>query len=303
MIIDESKLAYARPKTSPAPEVFFTADISPQGLDAVYKALMAAPEGRIAVKLSTGEPPNSNYLRPELVGDFIRSLGGKIVECNTAYGGARSTTADHYKVAEEHGYSGIAPVDIMDGEAEISIPVVGGDNLKENFVGANLANYDYCVVLTHFKGHMMAGFGGSIKNISIGIASAHGKGLIHTGGKADVDIFSGEQEAFLESMAEAAKSVVDYLHGKLLYINVMNRLSVDCDCDGNPHEPDMHDIGILASYDPVAIDQACVDLVYAAPDNASLVKRMESRHGIHTVEQAAKIGLGSREYRLINLDN
>ena len=302
MNVDLNKLTYARAEDSAAPKVFFTADIRPKGLAAVYDALQAEPTGKIAVKLSTGEPPNSNYLRPALVGELIKRLGGTIVECNTAYGEARSNTANHYQVAKEHGYSDIAPVDIMDGEAEMSIPVSGGDNLTENFVGANLANYDYCVVLTHFKGHMMAGFGGSIKNISIGIASSHGKLHIHTGGVEGVDMFEADHNAFLESMAESAKSVVDYLHGKLLYINVMNRLSVDCDCDGNPHEPDMHDIGILASFDPVAVDQACVDLVYAAPDSASLIERMESRNGIHTIEQAAKIGLGSRDYRFVNID-
>ena len=183
----------------------------------------------------------------------------------------------------------------------MTLPVTGGDNLAENYVGANFANYDYFIVLSHFKGHGMAGFGGAIKNISIGIASSQGKGHIHSGGTGG-SMWGGDQDAFLESMAEAGKSVVDHLDGNILYINVMNRLSVDCDCDGNPAEPDMHDIGILASYDPVALDQACVDLVYNAPDGQSLIQRMESRNGIHTLEQAEKIGLGSRSYQLVSID-
>ena len=225
-----------------------------------------------------------------------------IVECNTAYGGSRANTAMHYQVAEDHGYTEIANVDIMDEQGSMTLPVSGGDNLTENYVGANFQNYDYYIVLSHFKGHAMAGFGGAIKNISIGIASSEGKAHIHSGGTGG-NMWSGEQDAFLESMAEAGKSVSDYLDGNILYINVMNRLSVDCDCDGNPSEPDMHDIGILASFDPVAVDQACIDLVYAAQDGASLIERIESRNGLHTLEQAEKIGLGKREYKLENIDD
>ena len=283
------------------PVVYMTADISSEGLIAVYEALEASPTGNIAVKLSTGEP-GSNYLRTDLIGDLVQSFEDPtIVECNTAYGGSRANTAMHYQVAEDHGYTAIADVDIMDENGSMTLPVTGGSNLTENYVGANFANYDYYVVLSHFKGHSMAGYGGAIKNISIGIASSEGKSHIHSGGTGG-SMWGGDQDAFLESMAEAGKSVVDYLDGNILYINVMNRLSVDCDCDGNPTEPDMHDIGILASYDPVALDQACIDLVYAAEDGASLVERIESRNGLHTLEHAEAIGLGSRTYERVSID-
>ncbi len=283
------------------PVVYMTTDISSDGLMTIYQALAASPSGKIAVKLSTGEP-GSNYLRTDLSGELVQTLEGTIVECNTAYGGSRANTAMHYQVAEDHGYTAIADVDIMDEDGSMTLPVTGGDNLTENYVGTHFADYDYYVVLSHFKGHAMAGFGGAIKNISIGIASSEGKSHIHSGGTGG-SMWGGDQDAFLESMAEAGKSVVDYLDGKILYINVMNRLSVDCDCDGSPAEPDMHDIGILASYDPVALDQACVDLVYGAEDGQSLIDRIESRNGLHTLEQAEKIGLGSREYELVNIDD
>lgn len=283
------------------PVVYMTTDLTAQGVVNVYNALEAAPEGRIAVKLSTGEP-GSNYLRPELIGDLIASLDSPtIVECNTAYGGQRANTAMHYQVAEDHGYTALAAVDIMDEEGSMTLPVEGGSNLTENYVGSHFANYDYYVVLSHFKGHSMAGYGGAIKNISIGIASSEGKSHIHSGGTGG-SMWGGDQDAFLESMAEAGKSVVDALDGNILYIIVMNRLSVDCDCDGSPAEPDMHDIGILASYDPVALDQACIDLVYAAEDGGSLIARIESRNGLHTLEHAEAIGLGSRSYELVGID-
>ncbi len=283
-----------------APVVYMTTDISPEGLMAVYEALGAEPDGKIAVKLSTGEN-GSNYLRPELIGDLVQKLDAAIVECNTAYGGQRANTAMHYQLAEDHGYMAIADVDIMDENGSMTLEVSGGDNLTENYVGEHFADYDYYVILSHFKGHAMAGYGGAIKNISIGIASSEGKSHIHTGGKGG-SMWSSDQDSFLESMAEAGKSVTDYLNGNILYINVMNRLSVDCDCDGNPSEPDMHDIGILASFDPVAVDQACIDLVYNAEDGASLINRIESRNGLHTLEQAEKIGLGSRAYQLVSID-
>ncbi|MBS1482480.1 MAG: DUF362 domain-containing protein [Clostridium sp.] len=280
--------------------VYMTADINSDSLMEIYQALGAAPTGRVAVKLSTGEP-GSNYLRTDLIGGLVQSLQAAIVECNTAYGGARSNTAMHYQVAKDHGYTAIADIDIMDEDGSMTLPVTGGTNLTENYVGEHFSDYDYYVILSHFKGHDMAGFGGAIKNISIGLASAEGKNHIHTAGKGG-SMWSASQDPFLESMAEAGKSVADALNGNILYINVMNRLSVDCDCDTSPAEPDMHDIGILASYDPVALDQACVDLVYAAADGQSLVNRIESRNGIHTLEQAEKIGLGSRIYTLVNLD-
>lgn len=286
---------------SGSPVVYMTTDISSDGLIAVYEALQASPEGDIAVKLSTGEP-GSNYLRTDLIGDLVQSFENPtIVECNTAYGGSRANTAMHYQVAEDHGYTEIADVDIMDEDGSMTLPVTGGTNLEENYVGSHFENYDYYVVLSHFKGHSMAGYGGAIKNISIGIASSEGKSHIHSGGTGG-SMWGGDQDAFLESMAEAGKSVVDYLDGNILYINVMNRLSVDCDCDGNPAEPDMHDIGILSSYDPVALDQACIDLVYSAEDGDSLVERIESRNGLHTLEHAEDIGLGTRTYELVNID-
>lgn len=290
----------ASEEASADPIVYMTTDISSEGLIAVYEALGASPSGNIAVKLSTGEP-GSNYLRTDLIGELVQSFDSPtIVECNTAYGGARANTAMHYQVAEDHGYTAIADVDIMDENGSMTLPVSGGSNLTENYVGANFADYDYYVVLSHFKGHSMAGYGGAIKNISIGIASSEGKAHIHSGGTGG-SMWGGDQDAFLESMAEAGKSVVDYLDGNILYINVMNRLSVDCDCDGSPAEPDMHDIGILASFDPVALDQACIDLVYAAEDGASLIERIESRNGLHTLEHAEAIGLGSRSYTLVNI--
>lgn len=261
---------------------------------------MGAPGEHVAVKISTGEN-GSNYLRPELIGDLVRQIEGTIVECNTAYGGDRANTAYHMQLAEDHGYTDIANVDIMDADGSMTLPVSGGRHLTENYVGSHFADYDYYVVLSHFKGHAMAGYGGAIKNISIGIASSDGKSHIHSGGTGG-SMWGGDQDAFLESMAEAGKSVTDYLDGHILYINVMNRLSVDCDCDSNPAEPDMHDIGILASYDPVALDQACVDLIYNAEDGASLIERIESRNGLLTLEHAEEIGLGSREYSLVSID-
>ena len=296
--------AFAAQSANAKSDVFFTKDISPAGMMAIYEKLGRAAEGKVAVKLSTGEAGNTHYLSPELIKDLVQKVNGTIVECNTAYGGSRASTAMHKQVAEDHGFTKIAKVDIMDEPGEINLPVENAVHLKHgNYVGANFKNYDFVLVLTHFKGHAMAGLGGALKNISIGIASSHGKAVIHSAGRdTGRVIWSTDQDAFLESMAEAAKSVSDSLdHGKrIMYINVMNKLSVDC--DGNPAEPDMHDIGILGSLDPVALDQACVDLVYKAPDGKSLINRMESRHGIHTVEHAEKIGLGSRAYNLINID-
>jgi uncharacterized Fe-S center protein len=290
------------PGQSGSSTVYFTSDISPNGLMAVYNALGQSPSGRVAVKISTGESPNSNHLRPELIKDLVQSVNGTLVESNTAYGGRRASTAVHKQTAAAHGYTAIAAVDILDENGSISLPVQGGTRLQENFVGAHFKNYDYYIVLSHFKGHAMAGLGGAIKNISIGIASAEGKAWIHSGGRSRTSPWGGEQNAFLDSMAEAGKAVVDSLNGKILYINVMNRLSVDCDCNGNPAAPDMHDIGILSSFDPVALDQACVDLVYSAPDGRSLIQRMESRNGMRTIDHGAEIGLGRKAYELVRLN-
>ena len=236
------------------PVVYMTREITPEGLMAVYQALQWEPQGRVAVKLSTGEPPASNYLRPELIAGLVQSLDGTIVECNTAYGGSRAETAMHYQVAEDHGFTAIADFQILDEEGSMTLPVQGGTRLSENYVGAAFEDYDSYLVLSHFKGHSMAGYGGAIKNISIGLGSSEGKAWIHSAGSSRTNPWGGDQDAFLESMAEAGKSVSDYLGDQIVYINVMNRLSVDCDCDGNPAEPDMHDIGILASTDPVALD-------------------------------------------------
>lgn len=284
--------------------VYFTSDISPEAMVAAYDALGTGLTGEnIAVKLSTGEPPASNYLDPDLIVDLVQQVKGTIVENNTAYGGQRSGTAMHYQVAEDHGFTDIADFVVLDEDGSTSLPVKGGTQLTENLVGAHFPEYDGYLVLSHFKGHAMAGFGGAIKNISIGMASQEGKCLIHTAGESHTSPWGGEQDPFTESMAEAGKSVVDALDGNILYVSVMNHLSIDCDCDGNPAEPDMHDIGILASTDPVALDQACVDLVYASQDDTeSLIDRMESRNAVHVLEHGEDIGLGSRTYQMVSID-
>lgn len=284
--------------------VYFTSDISPEAMVAAYDALGTGLTGEnIAVKLSTGEPPASNYLDPDLIVDLVQQVKGTIVENNTAYGGQRSGTAMHYQVAEDHGFTDIADFVVLDEDGSTSLPVEGGTQLTENLVGAHFPEYDGYLVLSHFKGHAMAGFGGAIKNISIGMASQEGKCLIHTAGESHTSPWGGEQDPFTESMAEAGKSVVDALDGNILYVSVMNHLSIDCDCDGNPAEPDMHDIGILASTDPVALDQACVDLVYASQDDTeSLIDRMESRNAVHVLEHGVDIGLGSRTYQMVSID-
>ena len=275
--------------------VYFISDISPESLVKAYQVLNVELPGKVGVKLSTGESERANYLRPALIGDLVKMLNGTIVECNTAYGGMQ--------LAKDHGFTDIAEVDILDAEDSMELPIEGGNRLSVDYVGSHFANYDSFLVLSHFKGHAMAGFGGAIKNISIGFGSAKGKGWIHSGGTSFTNIWGGEQDAFLEAMADAAKGVDTCMGDNIVYISVLNRLSVDCDCDGNPAEPDMHDIGILASIDPLAIDQAAIDLVYAMPDSASLVQRIESRNGLHTLDAAETVGLGSRTYHLVNLDD
>lgn len=285
--------------------VYFTSDISPEGLMAVYEALEWEPTGSVAVKLSTGEPPASNYLEPDLIQELVQSVDGTIVECNTAYGGSRTETAMHMQVAEDHGFTAIADVDILDADGSMELPVEGGTRLQSNLVGSHFENYDSYIVLSHFKGHAMAGFGGAIKNISIGLGSKEGKCLIHTSGKSNTSPWGGDQTGFTESMAEAGKSVSDYLGNgeRIIYISVLNNISIDCDCDGNPAEPDIHDIGIVTSTDPVAIDQACIDLAFAAEGSESLQDRVNSRNGLHTLEHAQEIGLGNRHYELVNIDD
>ena len=284
--------------------VYFTSDISAEGLVRIYDTLGWTPAGNVAVKISTGEPPASNYLRPELIGDLVKKVDGTIVECNTAYGGSRSSSAMHRQVAEDHGFTAIADFDLMDEEGEVEWPMTGGTRLDKVIVGSHAENYSDWVILSHFKGHAMVGFGGAIKNVSIGISSANGKVYVHSAGtRTSGSIWCDDQDAWLEALAEMVSGFSSHV-GKehIIYINVMNRLSVDCDCDGHPAEPDIHDIGILASSDPVALDQACVDLIYQAEGNKSLVKRMESLHAVHTLEHAEEIGLGSRTYELVNID-
>jgi uncharacterized Fe-S center protein len=285
-----------------APAVFMTDKITPEGLMAVYEALGLAASGKVAVKISTGEPGNPHFLASSLIKNLVQRVNGTIIECNTAYGGRRANTAAHYQVTKDHGFSDIAPVVIMDERADISIPVTGGKHLKEDIVGARFTEFNFHIVLSHFKGHQMGGFGGALKNMSIGYASSVGKRWIHTAGKSKTSMGGGVQNDFLESMAEAAKAVADANKGKMLYINVMNHLSVDCDCNGRPAAPTMADIGILASLDPVALDQACVDLVYKARDGKDLIARIESRNGLLTINHAESIGLGSKAYRLIRID-
>ena len=288
---------------SGASAVYFTRDISPASLQRVFDALGMAPQGNVAVKLSTGEPGGHNFLSPGLISGLVQGLGGTIVECNTAYGGARSTTESHLRAAADHGFTDIAEVDIMDAEGSVSLPVEGGSHLSEDLVGAHFQNYDWVLSLAHFKGHAMGGFGGAIKNCSIGIASREGKMLIHSAGASTTSWGSPAQDDFLESMAEAAKAVADHMDGQICYVNVMNNLSVDCDCDSHPADPEMADVGILSSADPVALDRACVDLVYAASDGAALVERIESHNGAHTLEHAEAIGLGSQSYEIVDLDS
>jgi hypothetical protein len=284
--------------------VYFTSNISPESLLKIFKiSNNGCISGRVGVKLSTGEAGNNNYLKPELIKLVVDEVNGIICECNTAYEGKRNTTQEHIKVIQDHGFLDIADVDIMDSDGQISLPVTGGNHLTENFVGETFQSYDSFLILSHFKGHAMGGFGGALKNISIGFASQVGKRLIHTAGRSKRTWKGGEQIPFLESMAEAAQSVCSAKEGRILFINVMNNMSVDCDCSSHPEEPTMKDIGILASLDPVALDQACVDLVYSAEDGKDVIERIETRNGTHILEYAHKLGIGSRRYKMINIDN
>ena len=285
-------------------KVYFTHKITSQGMLNIYDALGITLSGKIAVKISTGEPGGHNFLQPELIKSLVDKLSGTIVECNTAYEGKRFSSKDHWQAIRDHGFLDIGPCDIMDEFGEISIPVKNGVHLKENFVGAHLKNYDSMLMLSHFKGHLMGGFGGALKNMSIGVASSHGKAHIHGVGDPSA-LWTADHDSFLECMADACKSVMDFMgRENIVYINIANKLSVDCDCDSNPHDPEMADIGIFASLDPVALDQACVDAVYGSPDvgKAALIERMESRNGIHTVETAATLGLGLRDCEIVNID-
>lgn len=283
-------------------KVYFTKEITPEAMIRMYEALDVKLPGRVAVKLHSGEVGNQNFLRPDFMKPVIDFVNGTIVECNTAYEGQRNTTKAHRATMKLHGWSSIAEVDIMDEAGEMELPVPEGRRIKKNFAGANLKKYDSMLVLSHFKGHPMGGFGGALKNISIGIASSHGKAYIHGAGD-EAKIWSADHDSFLESMADAAKSIVNYFGRKIVFINVMKNMSVDCDCCAVAEDPAMADIGILSSTDPVALDQACLDLVYASddPGRDHLLERIESRNGVHTVEAAAEIGVGSREYELVEI--
>lgn len=285
-----------------APKVYMTTHITPDGLISVYKALKRPAEGKVAIKLTVGEPGDTYYLSPSLIKKFTLLVKGTFVDSNTAYGGKRTETAMHKEVAKEHGFTKYTSFDVLDADGgSVSLPVKNGEHLKEDKVGSHYKNYDFIIVLSHFKGHPMAGFGGAIKNMSIGFAIPSQKNLIHTAGKSTDYIESADHDGFLEAMAEAAKAVADDKGKNILYIDIMNNLSVDCDCVSTPAVPTMKNIGILASFDPVALDKACVDQVYRAPDGKDLIERMESLNGIHVLDYAQKIGLGSEEYNLVKL--
>lgn len=284
-------------------KVYFTSEITPEKMIEMYEVLQLPLKGKVAVKLHSGEVGNQNFLRPEFMQKIVEHVKGTVVECNTAYEGMRNTTEKHRETMALHGWSKMFDVDIMDAEGEIVLDIPDGHVIKKNYVGKNLANYDSMLVLTHFKGHPMGGYGGALKNISIGIASSHGKAYIHGAGEEE-KIWTADHDLFLESMADAAKSIVDYEKGQMVFINVMKNMSVDCDCCAKAEDPEIRDIGILSSLDPIALDQACIDLVYSCEDEGKkhLIERIESRNGIHTIEAAAALGFGSREYELIDID-
>ena len=304
--------------------VYLTREISPESLVRIYEALGVPATGRVAVKMSTGEGSNPNYLKPELIGALIDGVNGTIVECNTAYSSGpddldddRNTSANHWKVIARHGFTPRFPVDIMDEEGEMRIPVRDSSHLRYDIVGDHMANYDFLVTLSHFKGHPMGGYGGALKNLSIGCASQNGKAYIHSAGKMEkldmellwTDEFVGDQDGFLESMAASAQAVVDFFQARkgIIYINVMNNMSIDCDCVDHPEPVKLEDYGILASLDPVALDQACVDIinqqkVTATNDPTDLLDRIDQQHGTHTIDWAEHIGLGSRKYKIVSID-
>ena len=286
-------------------KVYFSSTITPEKVLELYKAVGKELTGKIGIKVHSGETGNQNFLRPEFWKSLIDYVGGTVVECNTAYEGTRNTTEKHKKTIQEHGWDSYFPVDIMDSEGpDMVLSIENGKRITKNYVGRHLADYDSLLVLSHFKGHPMGGYGGALKQLSIGVASSFGKAYIHGAGVPE-EIWTADHDSFLEAMADAAASVVSYFKGNAVYINVMKNMSVDCDCCAVAEDPCMKDIGILASLDPIAIDQACLDLVYAATDDpgqAHLLKRIESRNGVHTIEASAEMNFGSREYELIVLD-
>ena len=283
--------------------VYFSRVITPEKVLQMYQLLNRQLPGNVAIKVHSGEKGNQNFLKPEFWKPVIDHVGGTVVECNTAYTGQRDTTQRHMQLMQDHGWSRYFPVDILDAQGpDLVLPIPNGQVIRENYVGKDIEKYDSMLVLSHFKGHPMGGFGGAVKQLSIGVASSYGKKFIHGAGEPDV-FLKADHDAFLESMADAAKSVIDYFKGQLLYVNVMKNMSVDCDCCAKAEDPCIADIGVLVSTDPVAIDQACVDLVYASsdPGKPHLIERIESRNGIHTIEAAEKIGCGCREYKLIEI--
>lgn len=289
-------------------KVYFTKEITKEGLIKLYEKLGVELKGKVAVKLHSGEEGNQNYVKPEFVKPIIERVNGTVVECNTAYEGARNTTEKHQELMKKHGWTKYFDVDILDAEGEDKVlEVANGKVIKENYVGKNIDHYDSMLVLSHFKGHPMGGYGGALKQLSIGIASSLGKRYIHCIGNKNgtfEDMFKVDQNKFLEAMADAASSVVDYFKGNIIYINIMCNLSVDCDCCAVAEDPCMKDIGSLISLDPIAIDQACIDLIYQSKDKGKdhFIKRIERQNGIHTIEAAKELGFGSREYELINID-
>lgn len=290
------------------PKVYFSKEITPESIVKIYEALGKKLSGKVAVKLHSGEKGNQNYIRPDMVKKMVEHVKGTVVECNTAYEGARNTTEKHKQLMEEHGWTKYFDVDIMDAEGDLELDIPNGKVIKKNYVGKNMKNYDSMLVLSHFKGHPMGGYGGALKQLSIGCGSSAGKSWIHSAGKtADQNKLwdnVAEQDKFLEAMADSAESVVEFFKGNIAYINIMCNMSVDCDCCAVAEDPCIKDIGILASLDPVAIDQACIDLVKNSNDEGKehLLERINSRHGTHTIDSAAELGIGNKEYELINID-
>ncbi len=284
-------------------KVYFSRTITPEKVLELYELLGKELPGKVAVKVHSGEKGNQNFLRPDFWQPMIQKVQGTVVECNTAYQGERNTAEKHYKLLSYHGWSPRFPVDLLDAEGpDLVLEIPKGRKIQKNYVGKNLTNYDSMLVLSHFKGHPMGGFGGALKQLSIGVASSYGKAYIHGVGVTE-DFWNADHDSFLESMADAASSVVEFFKGKLIYVNVMKNMSVDCDCCAVAEDPCIADIGILVSDDPIAIDQACLDLVYAStdPGRPHLLERIESRNGVHTIEAAAALGFGSREYELIEV--
>lgn len=285
-------------------KVYFSRTITPEKVLELYKLVGKQLPGRVAVKVHSGEKGNQNFLRPDFWKPMVDFVGGTVVECNTAYDGVRNTTRAHRQLLQDHGWSRYFPVDLLDAEGpDLELPIPEGKVIRKNFVGKDIVNYDSMLVLSHFKGHPMGGYGGALKQLSIGVGSSYGKAYIHGAGNPE-QLWTSDHDSFLEAMADAAGSVVEYFHGNLVYVNVMKNMSVDCDCCAVAEDPCIADIGILVSTDPIAIDQACLDLVYACddPGKAHFLERVESRNGVHTIEAAAALGYGTREYDLIEVD-